>query len=198
MHSLVLDIPQQTIDEFYGVRDNDITSVSPIFRKSSLDLQIGLTSLIAKHFNISVDHAQEMTMDCWKIPRDQMMLCKVDRVFNTLKSRGHAIAINTEDTREETEKFLSEYKLQVDCISCGGDHGRRPKPDPRSIINICSKLNIDIKDSIMVGDTLHDMQMGKSVCGFTVLVSSDTNMECATTKSLADCIVTNVEDLLLL
>ena len=59
----------------------------------------------------------------------------------------------------------------IDYISCG-DENIPSKPHPDNIFNICDKLNIETKSTIVVGDTLHDITMSKNAdCKLSVGIS---------------------------
>ena len=53
----------------------------------------------------------------------------------------------------------------------GGDSLRKSKPDPFPLLNICEKLNTEISDSIMIGDSVTDLNAGKGAGMPVVLVS---------------------------
>ena len=84
----------------------------------------------------------------------------------------------------------------MDFTLCAGDEEYKPKPAPDNILHICKELNISPKDTIMIGDTCGDIQMGKgadvmAAIGVTsgVYLSSDLKRD-------ADMVLSTVEDVL--
>lgn len=53
-------------------------------------------------------------------------------------------------------KGLCDYAL------CGDNEAMQPKPHPGNIAHICQRLGIAAKDTVMVGDAVRDMQMGRA------------------------------------
>jgi len=59
----------------------------------------------------------------------------------------------------------------IDYTLCGDDIDARPKPDPLNIIHVCNSLNVSPEHTVMVGDTIGDLKMGRDA-GVTKLVCS--------------------------
>ncbi|VDN58720.1 unnamed protein product [Dracunculus medinensis] len=96
-------------------------------------------------------------------------------LFNQLRENNVKIAICTSDSRFGTMNTLKKLKLDklVDVVVCGDDAGAMPKPHPHNALSICRLLDVDPLDTLVVGDTLADMGMGRSAnLGGTVGVLS--------------------------
>ncbi|VDM24342.1 unnamed protein product [Toxocara canis] len=96
-------------------------------------------------------------------------------LFDQLRDNGVKIAICTSDSRRGTLKTLRALQIQqyVDVVVCGDDAGAMPKPHPHNALSICRALDIDPQETLVVGDTLADMGMGRSAnLGGTVGVLS--------------------------
>ncbi|VDK47174.1 unnamed protein product [Anisakis simplex] len=96
-------------------------------------------------------------------------------LFEQLRENGVKIAVCTSDSRRGTMKTLQTLGVDdfVDVVVCGDDAGARPKPHPHNALSICRSLDVDPQETIVVGDTLADMGMGRSAnLGGTVGVLS--------------------------
>jgi len=84
-------------------------------------------------------------------------------LLSRLKRSGIKIALATIDDYSRTLKILEITNLKkfFDFIVTGKDV-KNTKPDPEMIFNICQKLKISPGESIMIGDTINDMIMGKN------------------------------------
>lgn len=82
-------------------------------------------------------------------------------LFN-LKKDGFFTALATSDERKDTEAILRHLRFEdlFDLVLCSGEV-RSPKPHPETIHSICQKLSISPQESIMIGDSITDMMMGK-------------------------------------
>ncbi|CAH1779258.1 unnamed protein product [Owenia fusiformis] len=93
--------------------------------------------------------------------------------FKKLKQYGIRIAVCTSDSRQGTMETLDKLGLMeyVDALVCGDDARSETKPSPQNAYTICDALNVDPSDTVMVGDTLADIGMGRSAnLGATVAV----------------------------
>ena len=96
------------------------------------------------------------------------------KLFKYLKNLNIKIAICTSDDRLPTLKTINLLKINeyVDYLVCGNDN-ISSKPSPEPIWKICSKLNVNVSNTIMVGDTISDIHAGlNSKCGKIVGVLS--------------------------
>jgi phosphoglycolate phosphatase len=79
-----------------------------------------------------------------------------------LKEDGFQTALATNDERKDTEAILNHLSMDglFDMILCWGEVSP-PKPNPETIFTICRKLSIPPNETVMVGDSVTDMMMGK-------------------------------------
>ena len=82
-------------------------------------------------------------------------------IFKVIKGIGIKIAIFTSDNRISTTDMINQTGISnyVDYYLCGDDEGYT-KSNGDSIVKICDHLNIDPEESIMVGDTISDIDAG--------------------------------------
>ena len=83
----------------------------------------------------------------------------IPEVIELIKKRNLYWGVVTNKPRNLTEKILKFYGIinHLDVLTCGDD-GLTPKPSPDMLISACSKLGIDVKDTIYIGDGLRDIQ----------------------------------------
>jgi phosphoglycolate phosphatase len=83
----------------------------------------------------------------------------IPEVIELIKKKNLYWGVVTNKPRNLTEKILKFYGLinHLDVLTCGDD-GLTPKPSPDMLISACSKLGIDVKDTIYIGDGLRDIQ----------------------------------------
>jgi N-acetyl-D-muramate 6-phosphate phosphatase len=83
----------------------------------------------------------------------------IPEVIESIKKKKLYWGVVTNKPRNLTEKILKFYGLinHLDVLICGDD-GLTPKPSPNMLISACSKLGVDAKDAIYIGDGLRDIQ----------------------------------------
>lgn len=83
----------------------------------------------------------------------------IPEVIELIKKKKLYWGVVTNKPRNLTEKILKFYGIinHLDVLTCGDD-GLTPKPSPDMLISACSKLGIDVKDTIYIGDGLRDIQ----------------------------------------
>ena len=57
----------------------------------------------------------------------------------------------------------------VDMVVCGDDAGIKPKPDAYTVNKICSRLGVEPRNAVFIGDTPTDAMCGRnSNCGLVI------------------------------
>ena len=114
-------------------------------------------------------------------------------ILKELKNNGVKIAIATTDKTERAEvamEFLGVRDL-IDII-VGSDMVEKSKPSPEMLEVICRELKVDPENSIMVGDAITDIQMGKNaLCRKSIGVLTGLTRE-EDLKEVADIVVNDV------
>lgn len=79
-----------------------------------------------------------------------------------LKGDGIYAALATNDERKDTEAILRHLKIDglFDMVLCWGEVSP-PKPHPETILTICRSLSVSPDETVMIGDSVTDMVMGK-------------------------------------
>ena len=106
------------------------------------------------------------------IDDDSVLFNNVRNVLEFLKNNGIKLAVCTNKMERLSNILLEKLNvLHMFDYLVGGDSLIRSKPDPFPLLNICEKLNTEISDSIMIGDSATDLNAGKGAGMPVVLVS---------------------------
>jgi HAD superfamily hydrolase (TIGR01509 family) len=95
-------------------------------------------------------------------------------LFGALRQRGIRIAVATADNHAPAAVTLASLGVAslVEAI-IGADDGLPTKPEPDAVLEICQRLGVTPAQTLVVGDTPLDMQMGRSAgVGLVVGVTS--------------------------
>lgn len=79
-----------------------------------------------------------------------------------LCARGHKLAVATGKSRRGLERALESAGLR-DCFAgtrCADE--THPKPHPAMLLELMQALSVGSRDSLMIGDTSHDIAMAQS------------------------------------
>ena len=106
------------------------------------------------------------------IDDDSVLFNNVRNVLEFLKNNGIKLAVCTNKMERLSNILLEKLNvLHMFDYLVGGDSLNKSKPDPYPLLNICEKLNTEISDSIMIGDSVTDLNAGKGAGMPVVLVS---------------------------
>jgi len=87
--------------------------------------------------------------------------------LSKLKEHGYRLAIVTNKPFDFVAPILKELKLEAFFeLYLGGDSLKERKPNPAPLLYICKKLNVNVEESVMVGDSKND-----------ILAAQDCNMQ---------------------
>ncbi len=95
-------------------------------------------------------------------------------LFSELKARNCKLGVATMDLEQAATAVLEGFGIrsQVDFI-CGCDSGFGHKPDPGMVDAFCEACDLRPEEILVVGDTPHDLQMGRAAgVGAVVAVMS--------------------------
>jgi phosphoglycolate phosphatase len=132
----------------------------------------GADNLIRKSINLSSGKdANEFFVDALDSFNNSLPYDGVMETINFLKTKGFNLACITNKPSIFTDKILYESGLNqyLDLI-LSGDSLEKMKPDPLPIIYSCEFFNIKTNESIMVGDSMNDVEAGKSAGAYVVTV----------------------------
>ncbi|MCX6175070.1 MAG: HAD-IA family hydrolase [Ignavibacteriales bacterium] len=119
----------------------------------------------------------------------------VNEIINKLQRKNIKTALLTTKGQDHAERILSHFKLfdKFDYVM-----GRRPgiahKPSPEPLLKICNDLNIDIAETLIVGDSELDVQCGKNADSKTCAVTYGYRTAEELKKEFPDFIIDNILD----
>ena len=121
----------------------------------------------------------------------------IQALLSRLKGIGFFLALATSDERRDTEAMLSSLDMEglFDVVLCAGEVNS-PKPHPETILTICRQLSISPKETVLIGDTITDMMMGKRAevaLSIGILEGGVTPKE--ELEKVADLVVDSIRDL---
>ncbi len=116
--------------------------------------------------------------------------------FARLKRRGMKLGVATSDSRRGIEATLGRFGV-LDLLDfvAGYDSGHGLKPDPGMVHGFCAHTGLDPAEVAVVGDNLHDLEMGRRAgAGMVVGVLTGTGDRAGLTTE-ADHVLASVADL---
>lgn len=92
----------------------------------------------------------------------------VKETFIGLKHRRAKISLLTTKMQDQADRIVDYFNLKeyFDLVM-GRREGIAHKPSPEPLTAICKELNVDMKNTLMVGDTELDIQCGKNAGAYT-------------------------------
>ena len=153
----------------YDPQTAQVVSQGPLATAPISELEIVVATILFQH-QISWERAKHLAcehfgpvMSALPQPTEINPLGEVRTAIARLKSSGVQVAIATSDDRAPTEAALRELNLTqtVDLVLCADDPSTPSKPDPSVLHYISQQLVVSIDRTVMVGDTVSDLKMGR-------------------------------------
>ena len=123
-------------------------------------------------FNIDVPDFEKF-ITIYKINYfEQMEFSKVydgvDKTLAALKDRNIKVSLLTTKIQDQADRIIDHFDLRkyFDLVM-GRREGIAHKPSPEPLLKICNDLFVDVKNTLMVGDTELDIQCGKNASSYT-------------------------------
>lgn len=186
---------------YMGFKKNEFrfNSNSAIAKGTIDDVRNCIIEYILKNNNIDKSYAIDKLKSKWidvDINEKDLIQCgNIINIFEYLKNKNIKIAICTSDDRKVTEKTIKLLNINnyVNAIKCGDDP-ISSKPSPEPIWEICSDLEINPENTIMIGDTISDIHAGiNAKCGKVIGVLTGGYNDYDLNKS--DLILNSIDDL---
>jgi phosphoglycolate phosphatase len=121
---------------------------------------------------------------------------ELEPLFRRLKARDLALGLATSDSQVAAEATLERFSIlsHMDFVA-GYDSGHGYKPEPGMFLAFCAACGLAPSETAMVGDNLHDLEMGKAAGAgavIGVLTGSGTEAQLA---ELADDVLGSISGL---
>jgi phosphoglycolate phosphatase len=143
--------------------------------------------------------AQAAIDQAWQPPDPVALahpLTDLQQLFTLLRGHGAQIGVATSDDRLLTEATLTGLGIAplVDGLVCADD-GLPIKPAPEMLLHLCERLGASPAKTIMIGDNMVDLQMGRAAgVGLVIGVLSGL-ASAAELGPLADMVLASIDDL---
>lgn len=120
----------------------------------------------------------------------------VEELIDKLEHKKIKIGLLTTKAQDQADLILKHFNLYN---KFDGVMGRRPgiahKPSPEPLLKLCSEVNADIKNTLMVGDSELDIECGKNAGAATCAVSYGYRDKEMLKKSSPDFMIDAISDL---
>ena len=185
----------------YNKETKKFLSNSIVAKGTNDDIRNCIYNILLKNNDITSDlgSLKELVNINWEdieLSTDDIEECgNTLELFKYLKENNIKIAICTSDDREPTLLTIDYLNINsyLDYIICGDDPISN-KPSPEPIWDICNNLNVDVSNTIMIGDTISDIHAGLNAkCSFVIGVLSGGYAE--NELSDADMIINSIDDI---
>ena len=92
----------------------------------------------------------------------------VEETLASLKDRNIKVSLLTTKIQDQADRIIDHFNLRkyFDLVM-GRRDGIAHKPSPEPLLKICDDLAVDVKNTLMVGDTELDIQCGKNAGSYT-------------------------------
>mmetsp|Transcript_34486 Transcript_34486/g.47786 ORF Transcript_34486/g.47786 Transcript_34486/m.47786 type:complete len:329 (-) Transcript_34486:159-1145(-) len=99
---------------------------------------------------------------CQHLANNVSPVCDLPNLFQDLRNEGLYLGVATNDSEEGAHNTLKPLNVphMLDFI-CGYDSGYGAKPTPGMVQGFCSTVGISTNEVAVVGDSVHDLEMGK-------------------------------------
>ncbi len=121
----------------------------------------------------------------------------VEKTLRNLKDRDIRVSLLTTKIQDQADRIIDHFNLRkyFDLVM-GRREGIAHKPSPEPLLKICNDLVVDVKNTLMVGDTELDIQCGKNAGSYTCGVLYGYRTKELIEIENPDFIVEEIEDIL--
>ena len=90
---------------------------------------------------------------------------QVRETLNTLKEKGYTFAIVTNKPFPFVSPILKGLGMdEMFALILGGDSLLEKKPHPQPLLHVCERLEVDVANAVMIGDSKNDI-LAANACG---------------------------------
>jgi phosphoglycolate phosphatase len=125
-----------------------------------------MTADVVWRSGFSRTQADAVTDRVWFVPDPVALahpVADLPPLFAKLRAQGIHLAVATSDDRAPTRATLDALGIAryIDAVVCADD-GLPNKPAPDMILHLCRTLNIAPTQTVVVGDAVADLEMGRA------------------------------------
>jgi HAD superfamily hydrolase (TIGR01549 family) len=154
--------------------DLDGTITKPFIDFDAIRRDIGIASgtileAMAQMDAAARSRAEEIVLRHeWDAARNGDIYDDAVEVLEACRANGYATAVLTRNARAVVNYLIDRHKLHFNTIRTREDGAVKPSPEP--VYSICRELQVDPRDSWIVGDFLYDIKSGRSAGTGTILM----------------------------
>jgi phosphoglycolate phosphatase len=180
--AIFLDFDGTLIDSSIDLA-NSINYMLQTLNKPTFEIELirswiggGATKLVKKALDESGVKFSQKALDIFLDHYSQNLTKNTiiyDNVLETLEvlKKDYILTLITNKPYKFTLPILEEFKMDYFKIILGGDSLEYKKPHPQPLIHCMEKLNLDVNECIMVGDSKNDIEAAKNCNMQSVLVT---------------------------
>ncbi len=157
---------EQSLLKVFGVNGNSLDVAGLMAVASRYETEIATASHIIQNgysWFESLQIARE-ALDTAEtvvgIPAPMFAGCR--EILEKLAANDYKLGILSAATTHEVQIFVQEHELGEYIQLAMGVDGGISKPNPQLFIDACQKLGVEVHQTLMVGDSIGDMQMAKN------------------------------------
>lgn len=142
--------------------------------------------------NIADAYRQHYMHDC-AVPAP--LFNGVNDLLSDLRNEGYTLAISTGKSRAGLEQSINEHDLAHHFVTtrCAGEN--KSKPDPEMLHEILHQLNFSASQTLMIGDSEHDLKMASNANVQSIGVTHGVHDEATLNKHSPITCLTDITDL---
>jgi phosphoglycolate phosphatase len=127
-------------------------------------------------------------------PLRSVPVCDLPVLLDRLERRGIRSGVVTSDSEEGARMTLERFGILGRFVWIAGyDSGGAVKPDPEVVREFARRAGVAVGSVAVVGDTLHDMNMGREAGAGLVVAVLTGAVSAAVLESLADVVIPSIE-----
>ncbi len=174
------DVPVEKIEPFIGT--STYTMITSCFDP---DASLSLEKMMRKETNDSIT-AKIADLG------ETLIFPEVEDVLINLRNRKVKMGLGSDNSRDGIGNVLRHTKLSrfFSSVVSAEDVGNRRKPDPAVFIEAARRLDVDPKDTLIIGDTARDMEAAKKG-GFRAAVQFIYDRQASSISKHADVLIYN-------
>ncbi len=155
---------------------------------------------IFNEFNIPITDFESFIdiykSDYFKYISDSVLYDGVKEVLKDLSKKRFKISLLTTKGQDQADKLIDHFELRkYFAFVMGRRDGLKHKPSPESLLFICNEINVESKNTLMVGDTELDILCGKNAGAKTCAVSYGYRTENQLKKNNPDFFINDLSEL---
>lgn len=171
------DIAQ--ISDKYGVRTDErwvLRGIGVAFRRL---VDEGRDHEAATFRDEAFDHVERVEEEALDVSEP---VAGAQEVVRKLKERGYRIAIVSNNNPSSIGRALERFSFPAVDTVVGRQRGEPVKPSPIPVMKALSRLEVDPKRAVLIGDGEADLAAGKAAGVATVLITHNGTQKEVTTK----------------